>query len=269
MLEVQATPFVEAVARIESLLSTITHMVKAKTPGMEKPVVGWAKDNFVQGLKIIATFCPGFGARLAKVAAERMIEELEHGKCSWEESQRSIIEIRNRLLDELAEAKLFAITPGESILYEDAVTMFGDAVVEAFPSAVAEIDEAGKCLALGRVPATIFHLMRTVEIGLRSLAPSIGIADPNPSWNTVVRKIDKEVKLEPKDRTLRADYAFLEGVSAQMHAVNRAWRTRAMHVDMTFSLENAHDIFSATKALMQHLATQLSEPSSASAAQPS
>lgn len=55
------------------------------------------------------------------------------------------------------------------------------------------------------------------------------------------------------------DYAFLEDISAQMHAVNKAWRTRAMHVDATFTLENARDIFSATKALMQHLATQLFE----------
>lgn len=139
--------------------------------------------------------------------------------------------------------------------------MFGEKAVKAFPSTAAEIDEAGKCLALGRVSATIFHLMRVVEVALRSLAGPLGITDPIPSWNTVIRKLDKELKLEPRQRTLKADYAFLEAVAAQMHAVNRAWRINAMHVDATFSADNARDIFSATRSLMQHLSIQLSEPS--------
>ena len=268
MLEIQAVHFVEAISRIQTLQATITSLSKAHAGEMGNAIGGVTRTNALQGLKIISESCPAFGGRLTKVAADRMLEDIKQGTCSYADFQTGIIDIRNRLLDELTEAKLFALNPEDANFYDGAIAMFGDAVVTAFPSTAAEIDEAGKCLALERVAATIFHLMRVVEVALRSLAPSLGIIEPNPSWNTVIRKIDKELKLQPKDRTLQADYAFLEDVSAQMHAVNKAWRTRAMHVDATFSPQNARDIFNATKALMQHLATELSEPSSAGGAPP-
>ena len=156
-----------------------------------------------------------------------------------------------------------------SKFYDETVPMFGDAVIRAFPSTAADIDEAGKCLALGRVTATLFHLMRTIEIGLRCLAMPMGIVGPKPDWGQIIRAVDDYVKLPRAQQTLPLDAAFIGGVSAQMHAVKLAWRNQVMHVDMTFSLENARNILNATKALMQHLATQLSEPSAASAPPPS
>jgi hypothetical protein len=56
----------------------------------------------------------------------------------------------------------------ESILFDDGVA---DRVIEnAFPSARMDFVEAGRCLALGRNNASVYHLMCVAEIGLRALA---------------------------------------------------------------------------------------------------
>ena len=54
--------------------------------------------------------------------------------------------------------------------------LFGDDVARAFPSSKGDIDEAGKCLALDRGTACVFHLMRILEIGLQLLAAKLGIS---------------------------------------------------------------------------------------------
>ena len=87
----------------------------------------------------------------------------------------------------------------------------------------------------------------------------MGVTNPKPDWGQVIRAVDGYLKLPIAQRALPLDEAFLSGVSAHMHAVKLAWRNQVMHVDPTFNVENARDIFNAVKALMQHLATQLSE----------
>ena len=42
-------------------------------------------------------------------------------------------------------------------------------VNDKFPSAAFDIDEAGKCLAIGRSTAAVFHLMRALETAIRAV----------------------------------------------------------------------------------------------------
>ncbi len=259
MLDVYASTFIDAA----SALSGLIIRAEQKSPAdRKKPLkIGNERSLVISILSDFHSTCEALGARVTAATVEEIASGIRRGKITWVKVEEHIKSLGAGLHVELGAVKLFALHPDEQRFYADALQMFGTKATTAFPSTIPEIDEAGKCLALGRTTAAIFHLMRIVEVALRSLRGPLGITEPNPSWNTVIRKLDKELKLDPRQRTLKADVPFLEGVSAQMHAVNRAWRTRAMHVDMSFSLENARDIFSATKSLMQHLATQLSESS--------
>ena len=257
MLEYKAKAFIVAVrafSRMELIAGDAANKhgdakANAKTVKSKK-----ARDQLIKQLRWYRVQCVQLGARMAALAAEETADAVEKGRASWKDIEAGLKHMNKDFGRELGLGKLFVMHPEDADYYENALAKFGEAVVTAFPSTAPEIDEAGKCLAMGRVAATIYHLMRVCEIALRSLAGPLAIGNAQPSWSTIIRKLDKEIKKEPKDRTLSADYAFLEGVSNQMHAVNRAWRTNAMHVDATFSLENARDIFNATKSLMQHLA---------------
>ena len=56
---------------------------------------------------------------------------------------------------------------------------------------VFELDEAAKCLALGRSTAAVFHLMRAMEVGIRSVARCLGIPDPlkpaERNWGSILK----------------------------------------------------------------------------------
>jgi hypothetical protein len=93
---------------------------------------------------------------------------------------------------ELDKRKVFALDPLKSDYYQDDIhgvkppdaqkqnalaavvkkptPLFSERAIKAFPSAYMDIVEAGRCLALNRNNAAIYHLMQVAEIGLRALA---------------------------------------------------------------------------------------------------
>ena len=89
-------------------------------------------------------------------------------------AQSEITHIVDAVHHELEQRKFFQLLPGRAE-YFDHDGLFGDDVYSAFPFAVADIREAGNCLATGRDTAAVFYLMRTVEWGLRALCGHVGL----------------------------------------------------------------------------------------------
>jgi len=70
-------------------------------------------------------------------------------------------------------------------------------VAERFPEAIFDMAEAGKCLALDRSTASVFHLMRVTEYGLNGVSVFLKIKDPlGPNWDQIIKSIDSELKTE-------------------------------------------------------------------------
>lgn len=149
--------------------------------------------------------------------------------------------------------------------YFEGKHLFGESVSAAFPSTTDDIEEAGKCMALGRYTACAFHLMRVLEAGLRALGKSLNddSLDPkrNPTWDRILKRCDKEIEKSPVDRSLgwREDQEFFSGVTATLRAVKDAWRNPVMHVEKKYSEEDTEEIFIAARAFMRHLAGKLAE----------
>ena len=258
MMELKAKPFVNAVRALAVVEEVLRigggEELKAKTSSATAKRVVPALGEFVDA-------CVALGADVSKMAAEELIEKLEGGKLTFGVLHEEVRHLHKYFERHLVSTKLFGLNPDDARYYDAALEMFGECVIASFPSAASEVDEAGKCLALGRPAAAIFHLMRVVEIGLRSIAPLFGIEEPKPDWGKVIRAIDDYLKFPKKERKLEMEDEYLAAVSAQMHAVKLAWRNQTMHVDTTFSLENAREIFEQTKLLMIALSIEFHEPS--------
>lgn len=173
--------------------------------------------------------------------------------------------IEERICQELHDLWFFRM-PDENVgFYEGSRERFGQKVIDAFPNAMYDIEEAGKCFALGRSTATVFHLMRVMEIGLFALGKSLN--DPNwdphnnRSWHSILHKCDKEIAKKKEDRAQewKEDEEFYMSVTANIHAVKNAWRNPTMHVGKKYTNEEAADIFNAVRTFMRHLATKLQE----------
>jgi hypothetical protein len=144
--------------------------------------------------------------------------------------------------------------------------LFGVEVAEKFPPSTVDIVEAGRCFALRRNTACVFHCMRVLEVGIRAVSEMVGIADDRPNWEPVIARLDKLLRMD-RDHLKRtsSDYLpevhdnreFYAGVSAYFNGVKIAWRNRVMHVGVEYTDEHAELILSATRGFMKHLAIRL------------
>src|SRR6185437_10924893 len=89
-------------------------------------------------------------------------------KCDWGFVRERVAEISRTIQRELSTQTVLALTSREREFFKSGDRLFGDEVSGKFTTEGAfEIDEAAKCYSLGRPTAAVFHLMRTMEIGIR------------------------------------------------------------------------------------------------------
>jgi hypothetical protein len=198
----------------------------------------------------------------AYATAVRMAESLDDPACPLSYLHDEMKDLRLRVFDELNYRTCFYVWRDEEKLYK-ADKLFGETVATNFPSAAFDIEEAGKCLALGRATACVFHLMRVMEVGLRALAKSLN--DPrinpanNPSWHNILKKGDDELQKVVAQRApeWRSDDQFFSQAQANLRAVQFAWRNPTMHIDVTYTPETAKDVMQCVGGFMRHLSTKL------------
>jgi hypothetical protein len=159
--------------------------------------------------------------------------------------------------DHLDQEFFFHIDGSDAPLYLGAEP-FGGEVSVKFPSASEDIAEAAKCLAVQRPTACVFHLMRVAEAGVRVLGKRfrIVIADPrNETWANIIRLVNTKIEgLPTKTAIQRSRKEELASASAYLNAMRIATRNGVMHPKETYTREQAHEVFRATRLFMIHLA---------------
>jgi hypothetical protein len=169
--------------------------------------------------------------------------------------------LQERIGDESKLRLFMHITHAKSEYFTNPRSQFGETILERFPSIVFDVEEAGKCFATGRNTASVFHLGRVMEVGLRAIGSSLNILDPHPTWDHILKKCDAELAKPIRERLelWKTDDAFFSEATANLRAVKNAWRNPTMHIGSQYSDEVAEDISHAVRGFMRHLATKLSE----------
>jgi len=174
-------------------------------------------------------------------------------------------QLSKRMVDECHIKHFLSLSDDEKNLYSPTEPLFGKQVDKAFPSASFEIDEAGKCRALGRNTASVFHLMRLMEICIKAAAACLGVPPPTTgsdrNWGVILKKIKDAVdaKNSAKSWVNPTDKALFADIYASADAVRVAWRNATMHVENKYTAEEAEHIFSAVRALTKKLASRMDE----------
>jgi hypothetical protein len=209
-------------------------------------------------LPIFEKECVALGLTTSAKTLGRMVALSSADEPTYGEFGELSKELWGRLADETEETLFLCVEPSDAAYYNEA-NLFGPTVVDLFPSAAYDIEEAGKCIALARGTACVFHLMRVTEAGLMAIAQRIGLKDVKPSWKVVIDAINKDLKNEAKYKPteMKSEQELLSHIAAQMHAVKIAWRNDVMHLEDKYTEEEALGIFNATKGLMIYLAENL------------
>jgi hypothetical protein len=209
------------------------------------------------------------GARVTMLTVEDAQKRITGALATWGNVEESIDEIGNNLRRELSLLTLLVLEPKEQAYFEPKELHFGLDVALGFLSTASfEIDEAAKCLALGRSTAAVFHLMRVMEIGIRAVARCLQIPDPtqppNRNWGNILREIKADLdahtgRSPTKTWTVPNDKEFFESAYVSLDAVRVAWRNTTMHVEKKYTDDEAKHIFVAVRGFMMGLASRCDE----------
>ena len=269
MLKLNASAFFKAISTLRYAQSAVQVMKDTghgPVKSEEKMIKGIAKttiqllDELQQSLLILNTKITAMSVdRLKARLVLHVVDEDEKGIVTYGEFADSMKDIDLRLKDELSHTKVFVLESGRENFFDPKEPLFGAGVVDKFPKAIDDIEDTGKCLALGLGTSAVMHLMRVMEVGLQDLAKSLGIPYA-PSWESYLSQIQAKISTKHKRKGVRwkRDEKFYRDLSGDLLTVKQAWRNPTMHIDRRYNVDEAETIFNAVKALMQRLATKCS-----------
>lgn len=187
---------------------------------------------------------------------------------TWKVTARQALQRLNQIDEHLRHdsfGRLCYIVPDAKRDYASGRFLIDD-LKASFPSASEDLIEAGRCYAFGRWRATIFHLIRAAEGGLKALARAAGVKGriDFKEWGQVIRGIEEKVAVVDKWRRggARANaLEFYRGALADARALNNVWRTANLHVrqGILSDEDDARKAFDRTLDFLKLLATRLAE----------
>jgi hypothetical protein len=204
-----------------------------------------------------------FELEMSATTARHLLNHLLN-RSPLSEIQRQIESLHGRIHDELTSRTLLLLSPRETALYGEAVP-FGQDVSDKFPSAAYEVEEAMKCLALGRSTASAFHSIRCLELGIKAISRCLGIPDPTKAADRSWFKLLKAIKDETDKRwptstnKLSGDGRFFEEAYAALAAMQNPYRNATMHLDQKYTEAEAQHTFDIVKGFMVKLASRCDE----------
>jgi hypothetical protein len=195
----------------------------------------------------------------------RTVGLAESPACQNQVIASELKELQRSLEVELAEKQL-AFIPDEKVRFFEQHDLFGEAVSAAFPSAQAEIKDAGNCLAADLNTAAVFHLMRAAEHGLRTFARHLKVRVKGSleyaDWGAVLNRID--AKLTALERKLRGkkkseELEFFRLIESECNMLKDVWRNNVMHTRGRYTAKQAEGVFERVRDFMQRLSQRVKE----------
>lgn len=249
MIEIHLKPFMHA----QDMLCLITAYLR-NDPRMKGKVPQKNRDELISVVESLQTHLGTPEFYMCRAGADRLLGDLRSNS-DTDVITTSVEDLRRRLLDQSASMSCLSLSNTERALFESAAPLFGEAVEAKFPNMPEDISEAGKCLALGRSTAAVFHLMRAMELAVRKLGDELNIAlVDEKNWQNILDEVNKAIKaLDHKLPRTKA----LAGAASHLYAVKVAWRNEVMHPKQTYTPEQATAIFDGVRVFVSDLAALL------------
>jgi len=139
--------------------------------------------------------------------------------------------------------------------------------IKSFPTSEKEITTGVDCYALGHNCASVFHMMRVAEIGLRALARERKVVFPKhplewAEWNDMIERIEVSARSVSQGLTrgpkLDAIRTFYSSAIAQLKAFKET-RNRVSHMRGDFDDLDAQRAIRQVRDFMDGLSVKISE----------
>lgn len=210
-------------------------------------------DDFIALLAEVRKMMSECGMKSSAVYIKRLTEVYRDGGDDAVQVKGMCAILHERLTDDLVSV-YFKHVP-ESRLY-NSKEPFGPKVTVKFGRALTDIEEVGKCIALERSTAAVFHLGRVLELVMHSLAAVLGRPLPNDrQWQALLDAINGAVAgLPTSTEAERHRKSELAQAASNLYNVKLAWRNNVMHPKESYSPEEAREIYGTSCTFVRHLA---------------
>ena len=223
------------------------------------------KEIILSSLGKMRTICANVDAPVSLKGIDRVEKELaEQTNVTCRQMGEAYRELGRRIQDELSSIKFLYIPPSRVAYYEqktesDAAQyqLLSPKGKKKFANSIEDSEEAAKCIALGRYTASVFHLMRVMERGVRRLGRKLKITIPveEKDWGAISSHINGALKRlpnsTPSEKRIHSRYAK---AAVYLDNVREAWRNPTMHPKETYTEEEAENAFRFVKQYMEYLA---------------
>jgi hypothetical protein len=199
----------------------------------------------------------------------RMMENLEskHMVVTCGDLRDDLRELRRRCEDEFKAAFFLHLDPRQAAMFQNPEKDW-EQIIGRFYKVKYNVEECGKCFALERHGAAVFHVLQVAEFGVIQIAKLLGVEGDKPGWGSLKRLQELIKDPFPKRIPLAQKHSkLLEDVVPLAIVVKDSWRHKLDHVDnqivwvdTDFSPNVAEEIISATRAFMRKLASELPQP---------
>ena len=272
MLKFNATAFYTATSVLQYISTMLTErgLDEHKKSDDGSVVVRFIDDPTLVGnmrtyAKDLQSSLLTLGTRQTCKSVDRLITTVNGARFTFPDVVALHREIDSRLKDELSDITLLTLTPSEQGYFVPPKPLFGAEFEAKFPSGLFELDEAAKCMSLGRSTAAVFHFMRLMEVGIRAIARSLQIPDPakpaEKNWAIILKSAWEgiERKWPTVASRMSGDGQVFEALYASLDAVKNPWRNATMHVENKYTDEEAEHIFAAVRGFMRKLSSRMDE----------
>jgi hypothetical protein len=249
-----------------STWEAILHELSKETP-TERFDADMCSD-LVKLLDRLKKYCQDYSLRGGFVATRSLLRRLEEdGTINCQVGEASMRSIREQIMSDLHKHK-FVQVRADAKSYLNQQTLFGEEVAIRFPSAKEDIQSAGNSFAVGLGTATIFHLMRVTEYGLRALARERKVKLPSKrelewaEWQTIITGIEEKINLirawkrgPIKDKAL----SFYGGAIGEFYVYKDVYRNHVMHTRESYDMLRAESVMQNVREFIKRLAVRIEE----------
>ncbi len=239
-----------------SRLATTTALME------EVRLAGWATQDSSSTVK--EKVLPGIREDCVAAGMDLAVMQIDKAllAATPDEFVSAMKETESRIYDYLATRTVFIVPASQGDYYDEPLAGW-EACIEKFPRSVDHIEEASRCLSLGRNAACVYHLSGVAQEALESLGRNLSVPiDPySDTWNGLIVKIEKAVRDKaaamPSKKSWKAQEAFYSEVVLDIKSMKNAWRNPTMHFRRTYTDSQAKKVYQRVQEFMVHASTKL------------
>jgi hypothetical protein len=199
--------------------------------------------------------------------AKRLLSRANHQEYGKHMAELTI-DLQDAFMAKVGEDAFLVVPSNRRVYYETTTFLLTNDDSQKLGAALDDIGEAGKCFALDRWTACVFHLMRAVEATLHLWAPIVGVTltrpleleDMGTIINNVGAELERKIKYweqQSKSHQKVEELEFFSALNLDFRCFKNEWRNKGAHARFSFNESQAKDAMTHVGAFLHLVSSRL------------